>query len=367
MPKKRPASSRATAIELIPFVRPSNRRSIEEEKSSERNTKPRTEKDGKEVKSFYEHVVGIGQNEVSESGTASCANITDRSLEYKQRAKKQNISRVKEEKSNEACIMQPSTSEEYFNLLNGLLRAAQNGEKKTLEKCVAQGVDVNGQDQYGWTALMCAAHSGHCAIARFLLDSGAHVTLRNNKGHTSWDIAKVARKSKVVNLLENYSDIVREERESKEISDVFETFYCDVCQRDVAGASRSKHCCSTVHQLNMGHKVKDTSFAIPEHNKGFQLMLKSGWDQDRGLGPDGTGQKYPVKTHLKRDRLGLGETSKDSSKAKKKVTHFDANDAQAVAGSRRMRKVTLSKRAASKKARMEKEFERNFKLEFSSY
>ena len=45
-----------------------------------------------------------------------------------------------------------------------------------------------------------------------------------------------------------------------------------------------------------------------------------------GLGPEGTGRKYPVKTILKQDRSGLGSKNKE----KAKITHFSACDTSAV-------------------------------------
>jgi hypothetical protein len=36
------------------------------------------------------------------------------------------------------------------------------------------------------------------------------------------------------------------------------------------------------------------------------MMLRSGWDGRKGLGPEGQGQRYPVKTILKKDRKCLG-------------------------------------------------------------
>lgn len=45
-----------------------------------------------------------------------------------------------------------------------------------------------------------------------------------------------------------------------------------------------------------------------------------------GLGPEGTGRKFPVKTILKQDRLGLGS----KQKSKSRVTHFSPKDSAAV-------------------------------------
>ena len=120
----------------------------------------------------------------------------------------------------------------------------------------------------------------------------------------------------------------------------------------------------SLFQINSG--LNRTHFVIPEANRGFQMMLSSGWDRKRGLGPSGSGKLFPVKTTLKRDRTGLGH---ESVKAASKVTHFDANDVSSVAdvaADRRERQSTFDKRRKSKTLAKEKLKEVEFRREFSS-
>lgn len=90
-------------------------------------------------------------------------------------------------------------------------------------------------------------------------------------------------------------------------------------------------------------------------------MKKEGWDGESGLGPSKDGAKYPVKTVLKRDKLGVG--SKRSSKAK--VTHFKSFDESAVKGrvskdpAKRITKKTQVKRTEKERQR-EIQFRRLF-------
>ena len=116
----------------------------------------------------------------------------------------------------------------------------------------------------------------------------------------------------------------------------------------------------SLFQIDSG--LNRTHFVIPEANRGFQMMLSSGWDRKRGLGPSGSGKLFPVKTTLKRDRTGLGH---ESVKAASKVTHFDANDVSSVAD-RRERRSTFDKRRKSKTLAKEKLKEVEFRREFSS-
>ena len=89
-----------------------------------------------------------------------------------------------------------------------------------------------------------------------------------------------------------------------------------------------------------------------------------------GLGPEGIGRKFPVKTVLKRDRLGLG--SKGSEQAR--VTHFGPNDCNAVQrrkvnskekqkGKQQRRSSRRERQAIEKK---EKNWERNMRIYMNS-
>ena len=84
-----------------------------------------------------------------------------------------------------------------------------------------------------------------------------------------------------------------------------------------------------------------------------------------GLGPEGTGRKFPIKTVLKQDRQGVG----CKSKKKAKITHFSAHDTRAVGsmeegktkrGSRVPRKTW--KKNLLEKQEKEKKWEHNLRV-----
>merc|ERR1719471_1502042 len=66
------------------------------------------------------------------------------------------------------------------------------------------------------------------------------------------------------------------------------------------------------------------------------MVRNDNWDPDSGLGKDSEGKLYPVKTVLKRDRKGLGE----SEALKPKVTHFAPFDCASVKESTKSKKNT---------------------------
>lgn len=100
---------------------------------------------------------------------------------------------------------------------------------------------------------------------------------------------------------------------SRKISEV--THFCDACQCSYIGKA---HLSSVAHLLGTRKPVFDPGYGIPEWNKGYRILRSSGWDEFKGLGRDATGRRYPIKTVLKRDKLGLGCATSDISK----VTHF---------------------------------------------
>ena len=70
-----------------------------------------------------------------------------------------------------------------------------------------------------------------------------------------------------------------------------------------------------------------------------------------GLGPEGIGRKFPVKTVLKRDRSGFGI----GTNKKARVTHFGPGDESAIKGRRaKMDKKERVQRKVSKKEKQAK-------------
>ena len=142
--------------------------------------------------------------------------------------------------------------------------------------------------------------------------------------------------------------------------DKSKSYFCDVCQQRVTDSLREKHNTSTVHQFSCGHTVRPlSSYGIPRNNRGYQMMLRSGWDPERGLGCEREGRKYPVKTVLKRDRLGFGKPDEGPAESKAKVTHFAAFDERAVKrrAERFERGTTLRKKDIVAAVRKDREWE----------
>ncbi|XP_061475374.1 G patch domain and ankyrin repeat-containing protein 1 isoform X2 [Rhineura floridana] len=234
---------------------------------------------------------------------------------------------------------------------NKFLKAAQDGDLKSLRMLVEkEGCDVNYRDGYYWTAIMCAAYAGQVEAVRYLLSCGAAwVGVCEPQGRDAMDLAEEAGHQNVIDALRD-SERPHVKEESSSLQTPAERKYCAVCQMQYSEDTVALHERSTAHLFNRHDPLPPTRYHIPENNVGFRLMVKGGWDQEAGLGPEGAGRKFPIQTVLKRDHKGLGFCSN----LKPKVTHFDARDPSAVERPvdqqpRKERAATVGKREAQRR------------------
>ena len=194
---------------------------------------------------------------------------------------------------------------------------------------------INSSDQYGWTALMCAAASNNLNAVKLLIQEGARYTERtvvDKGGYTLRDICARNGATDVEKYLQSLEEadarkmnVCASNNAQVEICNE-EMTVCETCGVTLRRSMLKKH------ETSMGHLLRDSSktlpdqpYTIPEHNVGFQMMLRTGWEQQSGLGPDGSGRKKPIKTTLKLDKSGLG-----LNKTSERVSHFKARDVKAV-------------------------------------
>ena len=74
------------------------------------------------------------------------------------------------------------TSEEQEELNRALRFAADKGDTRTVEELISKGADLNGKDNTGLTALICAARNGYTETAEMLISKGADVNAKDNDG-----------------------------------------------------------------------------------------------------------------------------------------------------------------------------------------
>jgi hypothetical protein len=128
-----------------------------------------------------------------------------------------------------------------------------------------------------------------------------------------------------------------------------EKIFCELCGENIAEESLSLHYRSVLHQFNLQNKPKPI-YGLPPSNIGYQMMLKSGWQEERGLGAEEQGRLAPIKTRVKNDKLGLGIPPKHPLRVTHTPDEF-ADSKKQKARSRPKRK-TLEAREREKELRI---------------
>ncbi|XP_046855199.1 G patch domain and ankyrin repeat-containing protein 1-like [Xenia sp. Carnegie-2017] len=314
----------------------------------------------REKRANSENLSGVEAREFYESlmvETDNCTNSNNIKDSSEKTLTAKTSERLKKDKKLKECKKSHSFNPKNTN---HFLKMAQEGDYDGLRRMIEdEKINIDTKDQFGWTALMCATASGHKSCVRLLLDLGADTEVKNIKGQTAMDIGNL------VNMQEVFLETSEFSKSSSWKSAKFSNDhlnYCDICKSTFLG-SKIKHDTSTSHLFNCQHKTNRTVYYIPENNIGFKLMKQKGWNQEKGLGPEGSGRKFPIKTILKLDREGLG----CKSKHKAKVTHFSAGDTKAVVTKQHertcSRKGKISwKQKYIKQKNHEKQWEHNLRL-----
>jgi ankyrin repeat protein len=82
-----------------------------------------------------------------------------------------------------------------------LIGAASDGDKKSIQALLKEGIDVNVRDWDELTALIPAASAGHLEICKFLVKEGIDVNAKDKDGITALMEASIMGHSKIVSFL----------------------------------------------------------------------------------------------------------------------------------------------------------------------
>ncbi|XP_070684063.1 G patch domain and ankyrin repeat-containing protein 1 [Pempheris klunzingeri] len=338
--------------------------------------------DGEEVRQFYENLIkddkgrGASRGSSSKKGYGREHQNKGRNRESQRRVKRrvraaevqpgQDASGVQERVSGESEGSQrreTSNSERSMELLGlRLLRCADAGDISGLKELLSKGADINFQDTFFWTAVMCASWSGQSAAVRLLLQRGAAwVGVVDTQGRDARDLALEAGHNEVLEELESYGRSTQGDTQSD--SSAPQPQWCDVCCNEYS-SSLSSHLSSTLHQFSLQHPPPTPYYCLPPSSNSYKMMVRCGWKPGTGLGPEGEGPKQPVPTVLKRDQKGLGFGQMQRAK----VTHFQARDRGAVKppskdkGERQGK--GQRKEESRRKEQKDKNWERDFRASF---
>ncbi|GFQ75084.1 ANK_REP_REGION domain-containing protein [Trichonephila clavata] len=331
--------SHSLPVKMISFVSPSNEISgdhVKYKSTFEPNLS------GTEVRNFYNSVISLPS-------------------EHRNVKKPSNYLKKPEESKKSACSSVNTVKS------NSIFLYAQQGNVVGIQQCIENGCSINQQDAYGWTPIMCASCEGHYSTVEYLIKLGADLNVKCKHGLTVMDIVRKTQNSAIITLLQNgvslheqeTSSIIPDEKNDKEEK------FCNDC-KSTYKVSKSAHERSIAHLLTTTKSDISTFYHIPENNKGFQMMLKSGWDKNKGLGMNADGRKFPIKTVFKKDRSCIGK-----NKEVPKVTHFNANDEASIKmrhhkALRIIREKTFSKQERKKLEARDRQREIRFRRLFNT-
>nr|XP_019964489.1 PREDICTED: G patch domain and ankyrin repeat-containing protein 1 [Paralichthys olivaceus] len=252
-----------------------------------------------------------------------------------------------------------SDSERSTELLGlRFLRCAHEGDVSALRELLSKGVDINFQDTFFWTAVMCASWSGQRAAVRLLLQHGAAwVGVVDTQGRDAKDLALEAGHRDVLEELESYGRSVQ--RDTHLDGSACEARWCDVCCTEYS-SGLSSHLSSTLHQFSLRRPPPTPFYCLPASSNSYKMMLRCGWKPGSGLGPEGEGPQQPVPTVLKRDQKGLGY----GELRRAKVTHFQARDRDAVKPPAKDKEDREGKGKRKEESRRKEQRDKNWEKDF---
>ena len=105
-----------------------------------------------------------------------------------------------------------------------VIAAAQRGDIDALSALVAEGANINEQDEQGWTALHWSAGKGDLEVIKFLLEHQADITLTGQDNRTPFMVAQAAGNrdaGSVIASAEKAKGVWKDARQNKP--------YCKAC------------------------------------------------------------------------------------------------------------------------------------------
>lgn len=196
---------------------------------------------------------------------------------------------------------------------NDLLLAVQHNDVEIIKDALSVCPDkIKITDDYGWSLLMIACQSNSVDAVKELLKRDVDTSVRDKAGNSAQSLVIQNKNFILADILVSHK---RKNEKAAKVDDTpkkkvkLKEFHCTVCNQTCN--DEQEHLSSTVHNLNTskGKKIP-ACYVIPQTNRGYQIMLKVGWDRESGLGPEGTGNMYPIKATQNKDRKGLGHQKK---------------------------------------------------------
>jgi ankyrin repeat protein len=87
--------------------------------------------------------------------------------------------------------------------VNLLILAVINDDIPTIKLLIEHKVNINWKDGFGDTALMYAAQTGNMLIINYLLDNGADIHAKDDKGNTVLSAAQEGKHEDAIKLIQS--------------------------------------------------------------------------------------------------------------------------------------------------------------------
>ncbi|XP_029995913.1 G patch domain and ankyrin repeat-containing protein 1 [Sphaeramia orbicularis] len=351
------------------------------EKTNQHRSPTASTLSGEEARQFYENLMKDGDGQAasrSADGRECQTRQMNRESSRSQRRRRRRVRAAEIQRSQTVSVVDGRVSREADSIqsrdltpremsnsersaeLQGLrlLRCAHEGDISGLKELLSNGVDINFQDTFLWTAIMCASWSGQRGAVKLLLQQGAAwVGVVDMQGRDAKDLAMEAGHSGVLEELESYGE--SQQRETQADNSAPQSHWCDVCCNEYS-SDLSSHLSSTVHQFSLRRPPPTPYYCLPPSSNSYKMMVRCGWKPGTGLGPEGEGPKQPVSTVLKRDQKGLGY----GQTKRAKVTHFQARDHEAVKTPSERREERAGKGQRKEEGRRKEQRDRNWERDF---
>jgi ankyrin repeat protein len=102
--------------------------------------------------------------------------------------------------SNEGQNVLPNSTFVKSDGLNSFCKAVVNGDIETVRKLIALGEDVN-QKSLGMTPAILAARYNKAEILELLIDNGANLKIKSDKGYTAKKYAQLSNAKEALEVI----------------------------------------------------------------------------------------------------------------------------------------------------------------------
>ena len=264
------------------------------------------------------------------------------------------------------------------------LKAAQNNDLNIVEAFLnTNKLLLNVKDDFKWNALMIAVASFSNRIVEFFFREHSNNPLFNefvndkdNAGNNAEAMAIKLNNKTALNIITQNKSQTESNTHStpnlnEESTNQFKNeFYCEICQKQ-CNENQVDHLKSMAHLLkeyeNEPAKNLNYNYHLRSSNKGYQLLCRSGWNEQSGLGRNEQGNKFPIKAKQKLDRKGIGTTATDDkSSSEKSNSSSRAGTSSKASGSIKIETTFKNLKAIKKQNQKQKNLERNRRFYFNN-